>query len=175
MNDDLLMKSNRPHVLLIAYGNPGRQDDGLAPLLAERLERLNITDVEIDTDYQLTVEHALEISQVDIVIFADATEEDIEPFYFRPVSFDEPGANLSFSTHSISPQAVLKLSDELFQSKAKAYLLGIRGYDFSQIAEGLSSLALDNLNQAEAFITPLLQSGDFSLAQKRQLNDILQT
>ena len=151
-------------VLLICYGNPGRQDDGLGPALAERLENLNIAGVEIDSDYQLTVEHALDISQVDIVIFVDATLEDSEPFYFRPLFFDAVDANLSFSTHSISPQAVLKLSDKLFQSKAKAYVLGIRGYAFSEIAEGLTPQAIDNLKLAEVFITPYLQSGDFFAA-----------
>lgn len=155
------MNVNRPRILMIAYGNPGRQDDGLGPLLAERLERLNISGVDIDSDYQLTVEHALDISQADIVIFVDATMEDIEPYYFRPLYFDASDADLSFSTHSISPQAVLKLSNELFQSKVTAYVLGIRGYEFSQIAEGLSCSAIENLNKAEAFITPLLQSGDF--------------
>lgn len=154
------MSSNPPRILIIAYGNPGRQDDGLGPALAERLDALSLAGVEIDSDYQLTVEHALDISRVDIVIFVDATQEDIEPYYFKPLYFDVADADLGFSTHRISPQAVLKLSDELFQSTARAYVLGIRGYEFSQIAEGLSSSAIENLNKTEAFIKPLLQSGN---------------
>ena len=159
------MNGSSPSILLIAYGNPGRQDDGLGPELAERLAKLQLANIEIDSDYQLTVEHALDISRVDVVIFVDATKEDIEPYYFRPLTFDESATDLGFSTHSISPQAVLKLSDELFASKAKAYILGIRGYEFLQIEEGLSALAISNLNQAEMFIKTLLQSGDISLLE----------
>lgn len=165
------MEANSPSILIIAYGNPGRQDDGLGPALAERLEVLSLAGVKIDSDYQLTVEHALDISQVDIVIFVDATQEEIEPYYFKPLYFDVSDADLGFSTHSLSPQAVLKLSDEIFQSKARAYVLGIRGYEFSQIAEGLSSSAIENLDKAETFIKALLQSGELSLPEP----DALQT
>ncbi len=153
-----------PDILLIAYGNPGRQDDGLGPALAERLESLDIPGLVIDSDYQLSVEHAWDIAKADVVIFVDATIEDVQSYYFRTLTFSKLDMTLGFSTHSISPQAVLGLSVELFQAKTKAYVLGIRGYEFDKIEEGLTVEALANLHLAEIFITGCLLSGDFSSA-----------
>lgn len=151
-----------PDILLIAYGNPGRQDDGLGPALAARLETLDIPGLLIDTDYQLSVEHAWDIAKVDVVIFVDATVEDVQSYSFNALAFNKSDMNLGFSTHSISPQAVLGLSVELFQSKAKAYVLGIRGYEFDKIEEGLTAEAVANLTRAEEFITQWLKANDFA-------------
>lgn len=151
-----------PDILLIAYGNPGRQDDGLGPAMAARLENLDIPGLVIDSDYQLSVEHAWDIAQADVVVFVDATVEDVQPYSFRALTFDKTDMKLGFSTHSISPQAVLGLSVELFQATTQAYVLGIRGYEFEKIEEGLTAEAVANLNLAEIFITRCLQSGEFA-------------
>ncbi len=151
-----------PDILLIAYGNPGRQDDGLGPALAARLENLDIDGLVIDSDYQLSVEHAWDIAKADVVVFVDATVEDVQSYSFRALTFDKTDMKLGFSTHSISPQAVLGLSVELFQATTKAYVLGIRGYEFEKIEEGLTAEAVANLNLAEIFITRCLQSGEFA-------------
>ena len=159
----------KPDILLIAYGNPGRQDDGLGPALAERLETLELPGLVIDSDYQLSVEHAWDIAKADVVIFADATVEDVQSYYFRALTFNKSDMTLGFSTHSISPQAVLGLSVELFQAKTKAYVLGIRGYKFEKIEEGLTVEAAANLNLAEIFVTRCLQTADFSSADGASL------
>ena len=70
-------------VLLIGYGNPGRLDDGLGPALAAKIEKLNIDNVDSDSDYQLTVEDAVDIHSHDIVIFADADVSCNSSFYFK--------------------------------------------------------------------------------------------
>ncbi|MBL8482901.1 MAG: Ni/Fe hydrogenase, partial [Rhodocyclaceae bacterium] len=44
---------------MFAWGNPGRGDDALGPLFAERIEALDLPGVECLTDFQLQVEHAL--------------------------------------------------------------------------------------------------------------------
>jgi len=142
-------------ILLIGYGNPGRHDDGLGPALAKRLEQAALTGVDIDIDYQLNIEHAYALAAYDEVIFADAThsKQSDEPYFFRPLV---PGNPTSFSTHSVSPQAVMRLACDLFGAKTQAYVLGITGYEFEEIGEGLSQKAAHNLDQAEAFITDRL-------------------
>ncbi len=142
-------------ILLIGYGNPARQDDGLGPALAEQLTALSMEGVDIDTDYQLSVEHAWDISRYDTVIFVDASLEGEQPFSFKPLT---AGQASSFSSHSVSPQAVLRLAQELFQAQPQAYLLAIRGYQFGEIEEGLSANAADNLKAAQAFICQWLTS-----------------
>ena len=87
-------------VLFIGYGNPGRRDDGLGPGLAERVERLAIPGVTVDSDYQLTVEDAEAVARHEVTIFADASIGGMEPFYFRRVeAHGVPG----FSSHGVEP------------------------------------------------------------------------
>jgi hydrogenase maturation protease len=152
------MASDRCTVLLIGYGNPGRRDDGLGPALAERIAELNIDGVTVDSDYQLTVEDAAAVAEHDVVVLADADVSGPEPYWFRRVS---PQASISFSSHSVNPEAVLGLARHLFQVQTKGYILGIRGYEFNEFDESLSDRARDNLDAAVKFIESVLKSGNF--------------
>jgi hydrogenase maturation protease len=144
-----------PRILVIGYGNPGRLDDGLGPALAAALEPLDLPGVTVDADYQLTVETAAAVAEHDVVIFADASVAGDEPFFFRAVRAD--GAELSFSTHSVEPGAVLALCEQLFASRPRAYVLGIRGYEFNEFGERLSEAARTNLTAAVGFLARVLR------------------
>jgi len=141
-------------VLLIGYGNPGRLDDGLGPALAEAIEKLEIPDVTVDANYQLTVEDASAIAEHDIVVFADAALDGTEPFFFKEIL---PKKDISFSSHSISPESVLGLAHDMFHGKTKGFALGIRGYEFDEFGQKISSKAQKNLEDAIVFITSLLR------------------
>jgi len=145
-------------VLLIGFGNPGRLDDGLGPALAAAIEGLNLPDLIVDSNYQLTVEDAAVVSENDFVVFADAAVSGPEPFYFKKI---EPRTELSFSSHSVEPEAVLGLAYDMFNAKTKGYILGIRGYEFDEFGERLSKKAKDNLEKAIEFIIPVLKNKDF--------------
>ena len=145
-------------ILLLAYGNPGRRDDGLGPALAAALERLALPGVTIDVDYQLTVEDAAAIAEHDDVIFADADCSGPEPFTFGRI---RPEAGVNFSSHSVSPQEVLGLAAELFGARTTGYLLGIRGHEFNEFGEGLSARAEANLAAALRFIQSVLRKRTF--------------
>jgi hydrogenase maturation protease len=148
-----------PKILILAYGNPGRRDDGLGPALAAALEGLHLPGVTVDVDYQLTVEDAAAVAAHDVVVFVDADRRGPQPFSFRRI---EPQASLSFSSHSVSPQGVLGLAQDLFGAAPPGYLLGIRGYAFNEFGEGLSAQARTNLAAALELIKPLLREGTFS-------------
>lgn len=150
-------------VLLIGYGNPGRLDDGLGPALAEALADRAARDeaLTVESNYQLSIEDAALVAEFDVVIFADASVSGREPFEFKPVvPADPPG--LGFSSHSVSPEGVVALARELFHAKARAYVLGLRGYAFNEFGERLSDRARENLAQAAAFVAQVLETGDFS-------------
>lgn len=148
-------------VLVIGYGNPGRCDDGLGPALAEALERLRIPGVTVESDYQLTVEDAAAAAAHRFVVFADAAVEGREPFFFRTV---HPAGQISFSTHSLEPEAVIALARELFRADTRGYALGIRGYRFNEFGEALSEKAQENLAAALRFIVPVLKECAFDAA-----------
>lgn len=147
-------ENGRLRVLLIGYGNPGRLDDGLGPALAEMLEKKHLPGLTVDADYQLTVEHSKQVADHDVVIFADASINGEEPFFFKPLP---PRAAMSFSSHSVEPQAVLAMAQDLFHSPTRGFALGIRGYEFNEFGERLSEKASQNLKQAETFLLKVLQ------------------
>ncbi len=152
------MQSQCTKILLIGYGNPGRLDDGLGPAVADIIERKNIGCVTVDSNYQLSVEDADTISKSDIVLFVDADTCGREPFWIERV---DPKKQLSFSSHSISPNALMDMSNNLLGGKATGYLMGIRGYEFNEFGERLSKKALQNMNNAISFLESALEERNF--------------
>jgi len=132
----------------MGIGNPGRRDDGLGPRLVELLEAAGLESIVLDSNYQLNIEDALACSKFGTVIFADASETGEEPVAFAEL---EPARETSFTTHELSPAAVLALCEELYGRRPKAWTLAIRGYDWD-IGEGLSPLAEINLSAALALL-----------------------
>lgn len=160
------MTSASQKVLVIGFGNPGRRDDGLGPALVRELEALALPGVTLDADYQLTVEDGAAAAEADAVVFVDAACDGPAPFRFIPL---EPGDALSFSTHSVRPAGVLAIARDLFGKTPAAYVLGIRGYEFNEFGEGLSTTAQENLAAAAAFFVPILQSRTFDAGVARAL------
>jgi len=145
-------------VLLIGYGNPARRDDGLGPALAEAVSAMQLEGVTVDADYQLHVENAAEAAPYEVVVFADAHTSCTEPFVFERL---EPKAEVSFTSHSVSPQAVLGMAHELFSSRVRGYLLGIRGHAFEGFGEELSPRARTNLAAATEYLETVLRNRSF--------------
>ena len=108
----------------------------------------------VDADYQLSVEDASDVAKHDIVIFADASVNGREPYYVERV---QPKEALSFSSHSVEPSVLLHMAHSLFRSSTRGYILGIRGYEFNEFGEGLSSRAAQNLERAIAFLRLVLE------------------
>ncbi|MEP2704113.1 MAG: hydrogenase maturation protease [Roseibium sp.] len=136
-------------MLLIGYGNPGRGDDGLGPALSEAIAARDLAGLDVDTDYQLVAEHVLAIADHDLVIFADAEMEGTEQFSFREISSGSPEV---LGSHSLVPETVLALCETLYGAKPRAFVLGISGYDYGDVKEGLSEKAAANLSVAEMFL-----------------------
>ena len=156
-------------VLIIGYGNPGRLDDGLGPALAEAMTQKAMPGVSVDANYLLTVEDAADISEHDVVVFADAAVKGAEPFFFTEV---EPKAELSFSSHHMEPPSLLGLAHDMFESHARGFALGIRGYDFDEFGQRLSEGAQNNLIDAIAFLTDRLQRRDFAPLADAEISGI---
>ncbi len=137
--------------LILGWGNPGRQDDGLGPALAGAIGADPPTGVDVETDYQLHVEDAAEVARYSRVLFVDADRVGPAPYSVRQLEPTD-SSPISFSTHSVAPEAILALSRDLFDAEPEAWLLGIRGYDFDDFGEGLSDRARNNLAAAVGFV-----------------------
>jgi len=148
-------------ILLYGYGNPGRQDDGLGNEFIERIgkwiEEAGIEGIELDSNYQLNIEDADAISDKDIVVFIDASVEDIDDILFTEVSPSQ--SKVEFTMHAVSPAFVLDLCQKLYNKNPKTYLLHLRGYEWD-FKEGLSTKAIDNLEKGLNFLKERLVNVD---------------
>jgi hydrogenase maturation protease len=143
-------------ILIYGYGNPGREDDGLGIELVKRLENWSkqsgLSGIAFDSNYQLNIEDAEIISEKDVVIFADASTEEIDDFIFTEVTGED---NVSFTTHAASPGYIVKLCSDLFGNSPRVYLLHIKGYQW-EFRESISAKAEHNLNNAYEFMKDYL-------------------
>lgn len=144
---------NRSRTLVLGYGNPGRQDDGLGPAAANAIEELQVPGIRASAGYQLTIEDASDVAEYEMVVFVDAARSGPEPFSVASV---EPATDVScFVSHFIRPELVLAICLQLYGYHPKAACIGIRGYEFS-FSEGLTKKARQNLALAVLHITTSL-------------------
>lgn len=139
-------------LLIFAYGNPSRGDDALGPMLLERLEALNLPQVELLTDFQLQVEHAIDLQGREQVLFVDASVSCPPPFSLARLRAEK---DRSFTSHAMSPAALLQAYRELYGEVAPAWLLAVRGERF-ELGEALSPAAAGNLDAALALVQKLI-------------------
>ena len=148
-------------VLVLAIGNPSRGDDALGPLAAQELDALALPGVEVLTDFQLQVEHALDLLGRSEVVFVDAAAGGEAPFELRPLA---AAADDRHTSHSLSPSAVLEAYRRLTGGPPPpSRLLAIRGHEFG-LGAPLSGAASANLRAALTSLTPHLRQ---AVAQAR--------
>ena len=151
-------------IVVLGSGNPSRGDDALGPALMERvagwIARHPERPVVIVEDFQLQVEHALDLRDRDLILFVDAAAAGPDPYAFRRCT---PAADRSCSTHALSPEALLHTYASMgWGPLPPAFTLAVRGHDF-ELGEGLSLEALRNQEAAWAFLARLLEHPNLSL------------
>lgn len=135
-------------VLIFGWGNPSRGDDALGPLFVERIEALALPGVECLSDFQLQVEHALDLENRSRILFVDASHDAVAPY---AASALEAARDASFTTHAMSPEAVMQVYVELHDAAPPpCTLLAIRGERF-ELGEALSPAAAAHLDAATAW------------------------
>jgi hydrogenase maturation protease len=136
--------------LLIGYGNPDRQDDGLAWhilfQLAGRFDRpvnfdtgINFIDNHQSPDFlfslQITPEMIDFIKDYDQVCFVDAHTGNI-PAEIQLVNLKSKFQKSPF-THHMTPETCLSLHENIYHRTPEAVLVSVRGYEFG-FTQGLS-------------------------------------
>ena len=135
-------------LLVFGWGNPSRGDDALGPMLIEKLSNLhlqNASTIEFLTDFQLQIEHALDLADRTQVLFVDASQNCTAPF---EVTTLQPTRDASYTTHAMSPESVMQVFRDLQGIEPPTCLmLAIRGEQF-ELGSLLSENAESNLAQA---------------------------
>ena len=141
--------------LVFAWGNPARGDDALGPLFAAAVEAWQLPGVECLTDFQLQVEHALDLQGRQRVLFVDASLSAPAPFGVQTLA---PLHDESFSSHAMSPAAILQVyCDVLKRPPPPAQLLAIQGVQW-ELGIAPSATARENLAAALAWAKHWLAS-----------------
>ena len=128
--------------LLIGYGNPDREDDGVAWHILRALTiKLGLpapdsyeeefpqnSRVDFAFYLQLTPEMAEDIAAYDHVCFVDAHTGNI-PESVRLIDVESDFQRSPF-THHLTPQSLISICETLYGKKPDAALLSVRGYQF---------------------------------------------
>ncbi len=149
-------------VLIIAYGNPLRSDDGVAHRVADGLEsKFSADEVEILRPQQLGPELAETASRSQLVIFVDATSGNGEPGAIQVRELLPRGSDMKASVfgHAIPPAAVIGLARQLYGASPKAYSATIVGQSFEH-GESLSAVVESAVPRMVERIAELVELGE---------------
>lgn len=129
-------------LLLLGYGNPDREDDGVAwHILHALTEKLGLASpasyedefpesehIDFAFHLQLTPEMAEDISAYEFVCFVDAHTGNI-PEPVRLVEVESQFQNSPF-THHLTPQSLMSMCETLYSRRPDAALVSVLGYRF---------------------------------------------
>jgi hydrogenase maturation protease len=146
-------------VVVFAVGNPSRGDDAIGPVLIERLGAWLVAEglagqFELIEDFQLNIEHALDLQGRTLALFIDAGAQTPGPYTFgRIVS----ATGIAHSTHELPPEAVLLVYRQTEGVEPPpAFVLCVRGESF-ELGGDLSSFAAQNVDAAFALLQKLVR------------------
>jgi hydrogenase maturation protease len=139
-------------LLVFGWGNPSRGDDALGPLFVEQLKALAGAEVagraEFLDEYQLQIEHALDLVGRTAVLFVDASVDCTIPFQATSL---RASRDASYTSHALSPESVMEVYRNLNHAEPPpCTLLAIRGRRFG-LGEMPERLALSHMAQALAW------------------------
>ena len=146
-------------LVVFAVGNPSRGDDAIGPVLCGRLakwlENEKLTErVELIEDFQLNVEHALDLRGRELALFIDAGENTPAPFIFEQIF---PSTLAGHTTHALPPQAVLQVYRQMEGTEPPpAFVLCVRGEGFELGAE-MTPAARGGIEAAMALLERLVR------------------
>ena len=149
-------------LVIFAVGNPSRGDDALGPELLARLadwlaKQNPAVDVELVEDFQLQIEHALDLVGKKLALFIDAGQKTPAPFHFGPTPTVD---RIGHSTHALEPGSVLQVfRDTEGCEPPAAFTLCVAGESF-ELGEALTLSASQHAAQAFELLCDLLSHPD---------------
>ena len=146
-------------LLAIGYGNRLRGDDGVGPLVTERVAARHWPQVRSLSVHQLTPELAAEIADADVVWFVDAWANGNE-LILQKLSANATTTSLN---HGWSPSILLHLAKSLYGAEPVAYQLLIPAIQFDY-GETLSAIACSGVKWAVRAIAASVEEGTYCYA-----------
>ena len=154
-------------LVVFGWGNESRGDDGLGPLLLRRFADAAFPDAVAIEDYQLQIEHALDLEGADCALFIDAGKGTPAPFTFHEIA---PSGGVAHTTHALAPEAVLAVYAQIKGvPPPPAFVLCVRGESF-ELGDGLSDDAKARLEAAWIFVSELMGRPSLDAWRRRGQN-----
>ena len=152
-------------LVVFCIGNPSRGDDALGPFICGELGKwpeIGNARVELIEDFQLQIEHALDLVGRQLVLFIDAGTATPAPFDFRQISASTAVAHTS---HALSPEAILQVYRQTEgRVPPPAFVLCVRGDSF-ELGAALGAAATAHAAAAMALLARLLAVPDLAAWQ----------
>ncbi len=147
-------KSADPVLTVFAWGNTARGDDAIGPILAERLREADAAGLRVIEDHQLNIEHVTDIASGGEVLFIDASIDIEEGVRLERIG---PSKDGNFSTHAISPQALLNVYVQTMKEPAPdAWLLHVAARNF-ELGSEPGDTARRSIEEAGRFLDALVE------------------
>lgn len=128
-----------PHTLIIGYGNPLREDDGVGPRAVELLVAAGLADgVEALMCHLLTIELAPRIAETERLILIDA-RADGEPGAVQEDTLTPQAVPGSSLTHHVDAAGLLAAAQILYGNAPATTLFTVSGAAFGY-SEALSPI-----------------------------------
>ncbi len=146
--------SAETRLTILAWGNASRGDDAIGPLLAERLRANKPRDLSVVEDHQLNIEHVTDLDSDGAALFIDASLDISEGYRVERIRPSDDG---NFSTHAISPQALLNVFEQATgQPAPESWLLHVAAQEF-ELGSEPGDVATAAINAADDFLQGLLE------------------
>ncbi len=160
-----MSEGSTPRVVVFGYGNASRGDDAIGPLLLAHLAAQQRPGVECIEDFQLQIEHALDMVGADLVLFIDAGTGTPAPYSFTEV---QAGGQFTAFTHALLPPSVLAVYRQVQGSEPPpAFVLCVRGERFG-LGEAMSDEGLTRLEAAQGLLDALCAQPDAQAWRRQQ-------
>jgi len=151
-------------VVVFAVGNPSRGDDAIGPMLCGRLEKWLENEglaehFELIEDFQLQIEHVIDLQGRALALFIDAGIDTPAPFSFRRIA---PAGGIAHTTHELPPEAVLQVFRQTEKTDPPpSFTLCVRGEEF-ELGEPLTAAAESHLEAAFELLGQLCRNPDLT-------------
>jgi hydrogenase maturation protease len=151
-------------ILVIGIGNENRGDDGIGPLIARELKKLDLPGASVECHSGEGTSLLACWEKAHIVVLLDAVNSDGSPG--KIYRFEIPGQPLptrffrNFSTHQFGIYEALALGKALNRLPARLLIYGIEGRCFEQGA-GLSP----EVEKAAGEVVEMVSHNEFGIPQ----------
>ena len=144
-------------VVLFAWGNPSRGDDGVGPWFADCFRDRADKGFILVEEFQLQVEHLLDCQRGQLLLFVDACMADSASYRFTRLG---ENSDLAHTSHALSPEELLgQYRRVLGQAPPPAFQLAIPGKNF-ELGSAMSAATRECCGRGAVLVEELLACPD---------------